>query len=148
MTDILQKLNDECAKFRAFVVLLEDEQKLLLGQHPEDLLPLSEAKTQLADSLAALSRERQSLLGEAARNMPEWLQQNEPKALPVWQDIRRLAMQAQHLNQTNGELIQIRLRYNQQALGVLYGAVQSAAGLYGPDGQTNLPSGGRTLGSV
>jgi flagella synthesis protein FlgN len=54
----------------------------------------------------------------------------------------------QRLNQTNGELIQIKLRYNQQALGVLYGAVQSAAGLYGADGQPNLPSGSRTLGSV
>jgi flagellar biosynthesis/type III secretory pathway chaperone len=52
------------------------------------------------------------------------------------------------MNHTNGELIQIKMRYNTQALAVLVGATQHAAGLYGPDGQTNLPSTGRTLGSV
>ncbi len=147
-TDILSKLNDECAKFRAFVVLLEDEQRTLLGQRPEDLIPLAEAKVQLADTLSALSRERQHLLSEQTRDMAEWLARHEPKGTSLWQEIRQLAMQAQRLNQTNGELIQIKLRYNQQALGVLYGAAQNASGLYGPDGQTNLPSSGRMLGSV
>jgi flagella synthesis protein FlgN len=80
--------------------------------------------------------------------MAEWLQQNAPQALPLWQEARQLATHVHRLNQTNGELIQIKLRYNQQALGVLYGAAQSAAGLYGADGQPNLPSGSRTLGSV
>lgn len=147
-SDLLSKLNDECAKFRAFVVLLEDEQKNLVGQHPESLLPLAEAKMQLADRLSTLARERQEIVGAQTRDMEEWLKLHEPKGLPLWQEIRQLALQAQRLNQTNGDLIQIKLRYNQQALGVLYGAAQSAAGLYGPDGQTNLPSGGRTLGSV
>jgi flagella synthesis protein FlgN len=147
-TDILSKLNDECIKFRAFVVLLEDEQKALLGPHPEDLFPLAEAKTRLAENLSAIARERQQLLQDQTRDMAEWLNRHAPKGITLWQEIRQLAVHAQQLNQTNGELIQIKLRFNQQALNVLYSATQSAAGLYGPNGQTSLPSSGRILGSV
>lgn len=147
-TPLLSDLNDECAALRAFVVLLEDEQRTLLGQHIEELLPIAEAKMQLSNKIATLSEARRGKLPEGTRDTVEWLKRNEPQGLPVWHEIRQLASQAQRLNQTNGELINIKLRYNQQALGVLYSAAQSAAGLYGADGQPNLPSGSRTLGSV
>lgn len=146
--EFLSNLNDECAALRAFVVLLGDEQRTLLGQHAEELLPLAEAKIQLADKVAALAEARRHHLPEGTRDTVEWLKRNAPQGLPVWHEARQLAAQAQRLNQTNGELIQIKLRYNQQALGALYGATQNAAGLYGADGQTNLPSASRTLGSV
>lgn len=146
--EFLSNLNDECATLRAFVVLLEDEQRTLLGQHSEELLPLAEAKIKLAGKITTLSEARQRHLPEGTRDMAEWLKQNAPQALPLWQEARQLATHVHRLNQTNGELIQIKLRYNQQALGVLYGAAQNAAGLYGADGQPNLPSGSRTLGSV
>ena len=147
-TEFLSNLNDECTSLRAFVVLLEDEQRVLLGQHTEELLPLAEAKIQLTNKIATLSAARQRYLPEGTSNMVDWLKQNIPQGLPTWQEARQLAAHVQRLNQTNGELIQIKLRYNQQALGVLYGAAQSTAGLYGADGQPNLPSGSRTLGSV
>ena len=147
-TEFLSNLNDECTSLRAFVVLLEDEQRVLLGQHTEELLPLAEAKIQLTNKIAALSQARQQYLPDGNRNMVEWLTRNAPQGLPTWHEARQLAAHVQTLNQTNGELIQIKLRYNQQALGVLYGAAQSTAGLYGADGQPNLPSGSRTLGSV
>jgi flagella synthesis protein FlgN len=147
-TEFLSNLNDECTSLRAFVVLLEDEQRILLGQHTEELLPLAEAKIQLTNKIANLSAARQKYLPEGSRNMVEWLKQNAPQGLPTWQEARQLAVHVQNINMTNGELIQIKLRYNQQALGVLYGAAQSTAGLYGADGQPNLPSGSRTLGSV
>jgi flagellar biosynthesis protein FlgN len=146
--EILSNLNDECTSLRAFVVLLEDEQRTLLGQHTEELLPLAEAKIQLTNKIAALAAARQQSLPAGVRDMPEWLKRNAPQGLPKWQEVRQLAAHVQRLNQTNGELIQIKLRYNQQALGVLYGAAQSTAGLYGANGQPNLPSGSRTLGSV
>ena len=146
--ELLSNLNDECAALREFVVLLENEQRVLLGQHTEELLPLAEAKIQLTGKIAALSAARQRLLPEHTGNMAEWLKHNSPQSLPAWQQARQLVAQVQRLNQTNGEMIQIKLRYNQQALGVLYGAAQSTAGLYGADGQPNLPSGSRTLGSV
>ncbi len=146
--EFLSKLDDECATLRAFVVLLEDEQRSLLGQHIEELLQLSEAKIQLANKIAALTEARQKYQPENISDMADWLKRNIPQGLPVWQEARRLAAHVQRLNQTNGELIQTRLRYNQQALSVLYGAAQNAAGLYGANGQTSLPSASRTLGSV
>jgi flagella synthesis protein FlgN len=147
-TEFLSSLNDECATLRAFVVLLEDEQRILLGQHSEELLPLAEAKIQLANKISNLSSARLRLVPAGIQDMAEWLKKNAPQALPTWLEAHQLAAHVQRLNQTNGELIQIKLRYNQQALGVLYGAAQSTAGLYGADGQPSLPSGSRVLGSV
>lgn len=147
-TELLSNLNDECEALRAFVVLLEDEQRALLGQHTEKLLPLSEAKIQLTDKITALATTRQQYLQAGGLDMAAWLKENATQGLPTWQEARRLAAHLQRLNQTNGELIQIKLRYNQQALGVLYGAAQSTAGLYGADGQPNQPSASRILGSV
>jgi flagella synthesis protein FlgN len=145
--ELLSNLNDECAALRAFVVLLEDEQRTLLGQHTEELLSLAEAKIQLANKIASLSSARQKYPPQGTRDMAEWLKQNAPQAMPIWLEARQLAAHVHRLNQTNGELIQIKLRYNQQALGVLFSASQSAAGLYGADGQPNQPSASRTLGS-
>jgi flagellar biosynthesis protein FlgN len=133
---------------RAFVVLLEDEQRALLGQHTEELLPLAEAKIQLTNKIAALAESRKKLIQDSKLDMPAWLKQNAPQSSPVWNEIRQLATHVQRLNQTNGELIQIKLRYNQQALGVLYGAAQSTAGLYGANGRPDQPSASRKLGSV
>jgi flagella synthesis protein FlgN len=146
--EFLSNLNDECAALSAFVVLLEDEQNALLGQPSETLLQLAEAKTQLADKITALAEARKRFLPEATRDTVEWLKKNAPQGLPKWQEARQLAAQAHQINKTNGELIQIKLRYNQQALNALYGAAQSAAGLYGADGQTNPHNASRKLGSV
>ena len=146
--ELLSNLNDECSVLRTFVVLLENEQSILLGQNSEELLPLAEAKTQLANRVGTLSEARRKVMPEGTHDTVEWLKQNAPQGLSAWDDARQLAANAHRLNQTNGELIQIKLRYNQQALGVLYGAAQNAAGLYGADGQPNLPVSSRILGSV
>jgi flagella synthesis protein FlgN len=147
-TEYLSSLNDECTTLRAFVALLENEQRILLGPHSEELLSLAETKIQLANKITALSTARLRNVPPGTRDIAEWLKQNIPQALPTWQEARQLASHVHRLNQTNGELIQIKLRYNQQALGVLFGAAQSTAGLYGADGQPNQPSASRTLGSV
>jgi flagella synthesis protein FlgN len=147
-TEFQSNLNDECTTLRAFVVLLEDEQRVLLGQHGEELLSLAETKIQLANKISSLSSARLRHVPQGTKDMAEWLKLNAPQALPIWLEARQLATHVQRLNQTNGELIQIKLRYNQQALGVLYSATQSAAGLYGADGQPNQISGSRALGSV
>jgi flagellar biosynthesis protein FlgN len=146
--ELLSRLDDERSSLSAFVVLLEDEQRALLGQHTEELLPLAEAKTQLTSKITTLAEARRRCLQDSKLDMPAWLKQNAPQGLPLWQEIRQLATHVQRLNQTNGELIQIKLRYNQQALGVLYGAAQNAAGLYGANGQPDQPSASRMLGRV
>jgi flagella synthesis protein FlgN len=140
-------LNDERDALCAFVLLLEQEQQTLLSTDTEPLLALADKKSRSAENLSALSLQRQQLLPNGVVEIEAWLQINVPQGLSAWQEIRHLAEHAKELNKTNGELIQIKMRYNQQALSVLIGATQHAAGIYGPDGQTNLPSSGRTLGS-
>ncbi|MDD4912281.1 MAG: flagellar export chaperone FlgN [Sideroxydans sp.] len=144
--DLLSTLNDERDSLRAFVTLLEQEQTLLLGTDTDSLLPLADIKTRESDRILALARLRRAAL-PSGMNTENWLKQRAPESLSAWHEVQKLADHAQRLNHTNGELIQIKMRYNQQALVVLVGATQHAAGLYGPDGHANLPTSGRTLGS-
>ncbi len=147
-TNAISLLNNELAEFRKFVVLLSSEQQSLLENDTDSLLTLSEAKTRAAGLLMDMSNSRRkSLLTNGIDTMETWIAQHAPGSQALWGDIQKFAAQAQHLNTTNGELIQSRMRYNQQALGVLYSSSKSAAGIYGPDGQANLGNSGRHLGS-
>jgi flagella synthesis protein FlgN len=144
--NILARLSDERDALRAFVVLLEREQEILLGTDTDALLPLAEQKTRASDDIHTRARERRQSLPDSV-STEKWLQANSPTGLALWHEVRQLAEQAQRQNHLNGELIQIKMRYNQQALVALVGATQHAAGIYGADGQPALPSSGRTLGS-
>mgnify|MGYP003385348471 CR=1 FL=1 len=151
--DFTTQLHAERDALEAFITLLGTEQQALLGGDTEQLLTLAESKIQAANSLSKLagSRERNQLaLGATSANggMTTWLKTHAANNLPLWQDIQRLAEQAQQLNRTNGIMIQAKLRHNQQALSVLNNATNRASGLYGPDGQPNISTSGRTLGSV
>jgi flagella synthesis protein FlgN len=130
----MSTLNDETAAMTRFVALLEEEQAALLGNDTDRLHDLASLKTQAAERLASLIQAR-----PANRN-----------DLPtkVWANIRKLAAQAQHLNQTNGELIRLKLQYTQQALGQLQGAYAPAGSLYGRNGQTHISGSGRVYGKV
>lgn len=147
--DFPSRLTNERDALRAFVVLLEKEQKTLLNQGIEELLALAEAKTQSANKLAVIANARRQFLNSNSANLDTsaWIQKHAPSCRAIWEEIRALAAKAHHLNQTNGEVIQLKLRSNQQALTALLGAAQSAAGLYGRDGQPSVPISGRILGS-
>ena len=154
LADFIARLDIECNTLRAFITLLETEQQTLLGDQADQLPALAERKTQAVHELNELAQARANDLhtfgAEAADSgsLETWLQENVADSLSVWREIRQLAMQAQQLNRTNGELIRIRLRHNQQALAALHNAANNASGLYGPDGQPNMTTPGRTLGSV
>lgn len=147
--ELLSLLKDESAALRAFVVVLEKEQQALLNLETEPLQTLAEVKTQSAYKLAEMANIRRQLLSPNPANLDTsaWLQQYAPSCLTVWDEIRELAARAHHLNHTNGEVIQLKLRSNQQTLTALMGAAQNVTGLYGRDGQPSLPVSGRTLGS-
>jgi flagella synthesis protein FlgN len=84
----------------------------------------------------------------SAASIQTWLQTNNKAAVPIWQEIRGLAERARQLNLSSGELIQMKLRHNQQALTVL-GKASSKANLYGSDGQPNFPfSSGKPIASA
>ena len=144
----LMQLNRELAEFRKFVALLTSEQEFLLHNDTENLLTMSEVKSQAASLLMEIGNSRRkALLNNGKDTMETWIANNAPDARPLWNEILELAAQAQQLNTTNGELIQSKMRNNQQALGVLYNSSKNAAGIYGPDGQANISSSGRHLGS-
>jgi flagella synthesis protein FlgN len=149
LADFLSRLNQERDAMRAFVALLEQEQQCLLDQDSEQLLSLAETKNQSANKLTEIANVRRQYLkaNAAGLDTPVWLAKHAPSSLGIWEEIRELAARAHHLNQTNGEVIQLKLRSNQQALTALLGASKSAAGLYGRDGQPSLPVSGRILGS-
>jgi len=149
---LLSALTAEHTALLNFVALLEREQGMLVGNLTDQLLELSEQKSTAALDLNKLAEARRGLL---RKNLPQlgaeairaWLGTHSPQGLAVWREILALAERAQHLNQTNGELIQMKLRRNQQLLAVLSNAVNKA-NLYGPDGQASFsPGSGRSLGS-
>lgn len=146
--DAINQMNKELIALREFVALLSTERQSLLNNDTENLLSLSEVKTNAANQIMEMSRvRRHNLLANSLDTMEIWIAKNAPKSRETWNEIRQLADQAQQLNNTNGELINAQMRHNQQALNVLYNASKSAAGLYGPDGQANINSAGRHLGS-
>jgi flagellar biosynthesis protein FlgN len=148
INDAILKLNNELVALRKFVDLLSTEQQFLLNNDTDNLLTLSEAKTQAANQLLEMANSRKkALLVNSSDTMESWLSKHAPNSRTLWNDIQKFAAEAQHLNSTNGELINSRMRNNQQALSVLHNASKSAAGLYGPDGQANISSSGRHLGS-
>lgn len=152
ITQLLGSLTAERVALRKFVHLLEQEQGLLVENNTDQLLELAEQKSTQAINLNELAESRRNLLREnipalTAETIHAWLKINSTEGLAVWLEIRTLAEQAQQINHTNGELIQMKLRHNQKSLAVLTSAVNKA-NLYGPDGQTNFsPGSGRSLGS-
>ncbi len=149
---LLAALSAELAALRSFVTLLEREQGMLVENLTDELLELSERKSADALSLNKLAETRRTLLQELvpqanADTIRAWLKTHNPQGLSTWQETVSLAKRAKRANQTNGELIQMKLRRNQQMLAVLSNAVDKA-NLYGPDGQTSFsPGSGRSLGS-
>lgn len=151
-SQLLAALTAEHAALVSFIALLEREQGMLMENRTDQLLELSEQKSTAALGLNEITEARRSLL---QKNLPQlsadaiqaWLTAHNPQGLTVWHEILALAERAQQLNRLNGELIQMKLRHNQQSLTVLSNAVNKA-NLYGPDGQSSLSLGsGRSLGS-
>lgn len=150
---LFNALSAERTALLNFVALLEREQGMLVENQAEQLLDLSVRKSNDAHSLNKLAETRSALL---QKNIPQltvdsiraWLETHSPDCLPVWEAIITLAKRASQINQINGELIQMKLRHNQQSLTVLSNAVNKA-NLYGPNGQPSFsPGSGRSLGSV
>jgi flagellar biosynthesis protein FlgN len=150
--ELLAALSDERVAVRDFVELLQHEQRLLTENDIEPLLVLAEQKSAHAIKLNELAEVCRRMLGKIIPSLDSaaiqaWLEVNSREGLAMWQEVRALAEQAKQLNNINGELIQMKLRHNQQALAALSGAVNQAS-LYGADGQSNFSTGtGRSLGS-
>lgn len=151
---LLAALTREVSAVHAFIGLLQQEQRLLTENQTEPLLAIAEQKSRQAVSLNQLAESRigmlKPLLPDTSNEAIEtWLAANSAECRAKWQELREVAGQAMQLNRVNGELIQMKMRHNQQTLVTLTQAVQKAD-LYGPDGQRSFaaPGTGRSLGSV
>lgn len=151
--ELLTALTEELRAVSGFAAILRQEQRLLTENSIDQLLPLAEKKSTHALHLNEVAEGRRRLMQKSlpvleSAAIQAWLTQNCVQGLALWQEIRVMAEQAQQLNHINGELIQMKLRHNQQTLTVLSHAVNKA-NLYGPDGQTDFaPGSGRSLGNV
>ncbi len=149
---MLAALAAERAALQKFVALLEREQGMLVENHTEQLLELSEQKSRDALELNKLAEARRALLKQhipqlTVEAIRAWLETHSREGLAAWQEVLSLAERAQLINNANGAVIQMKLRHNQQSLAVLSSAVNKA-NLYGPDGQPSFsPGSGRSLGS-
>lgn len=151
--ELLAALSNERQAVLEFIELLRREQGFLTENDIEPLQILAEQKSAHAvklNSLSEVCRQQLAKISAALNNaeIEAWFKRNSAEGLAIWQEVRVLAEQAKQINNVNGELIQMKLRNNQQTFAALSRAV-SQANLYGADGQTSYSSGsGRSLGSV
>ncbi|GAB3285937.1 flagella synthesis protein FlgN [Parahaliea aestuarii] len=122
------------------VALLHTEQSLLTQSQVDgaalDRVAVDKQQHLVSlDSFEARRRGAQTRLGYPAGREGAMAAANDAGCLPLWQNIDQLASAAKQLNQTNGDLIQLRLENNQRLLN----ALRESAGnsLYGPDGQSH-----------
>ncbi len=151
---LLANLCAERDAAEAFVVLLKAEQEALRRGAASDVERLAPEKIRMADALARHTAARLEALGalglqRSAAGMQAWVvvHARNGTARAAWQALRKHAAQARALNETNGKLIELRLRHCRQALSALEQACGDTT-VYGPQGHTIPPAASRTVTAV
>lgn len=155
---IQQLLSDELVTLREFAAVLGKEQHALTQSDADQLPDISQSKSELANTLGAVMREREAALaslgfGSGKVGMNRWLTTLDgPLKIQCearWTELLALAETCQREHALNGRLIALQLAQTQQALN----ALTAASGItmtYGPDGQQSQRGigSGRNLGSA
>lgn len=154
--DLARTLEAESGAFQDFIHTLQTEQEVLVQGEVDKLIELARLKSEKIVLLSQLAERRNRFLASQGYDplrggMELWLSQHGAEHTPrlgeTWKLLLERAREAQHLNQTNGVMIEARLQHNQHALAVLQAAANQVS-LYGPDGQTQSTGLGRPLGKV
>lgn len=138
---LLETLRAEREATSRFVDLLRREQQVLTGGSVDELEMLTPQKVRLANELAAYvrtRRERLLALGHTpdGPGMRAWAAGgDQPETASLWESLHALAGQAKALNETNGALIDMRVRHCERSLAALNEASGRSA-LYGRRGET------------
>jgi flagella synthesis protein FlgN len=147
-------LEQERARVREFLRLLESEQASLVAGDHEQLMGYTEQKAARILELRRFSESRSRLLASHGLRadkdgMSTWLEEHaDGAARRIWDEIKSLAAQVRAANEINGALVEARLKHNQASIAALQAASRSA-GVYGPDGSPRLAQGQRrTLASA
>jgi flagellar biosynthesis/type III secretory pathway chaperone len=150
LSDLLVR---ELSDVRRFCALLEEERRVIIGIQADRLPDIASEKASLAGLISQLEARRDALLtkdgfGKGRSGIEAWLA-GRPEAdvdRRRWNELLELAMQARDGNETNGRLINLLLKQNQEALAVLLSG--GAESIYGADGQPRgLAAGKRSFGT-
>jgi flagellar biosynthesis protein FlgN len=137
---LLATLVEEYSTVEAFASILTLETRALTAVSPvEQLPPIIEKKTELIGVLARLEAARDAQLAElgfpAGWSGMELAASTDTRVAAQWTLLQKAADRARRVNTSNGELIRVRMDYNQRALAALQVNVPRKAGFYGPDGR-------------
>ncbi|MFM0596776.1 MULTISPECIES: flagella synthesis protein FlgN [Paraburkholderia] len=137
---LLATLVEEYSAVEAFASILTLETKALTALSPLELLPpIVEKKTELIGVLANLEAIRDKLLADmglpAGWPGMELAASTDTRVADQWSLLQKAAERARRFNTSNGELIRVRMDYNQRALAALQVEVPQKVGFYGPDGR-------------
>ncbi|HTH93656.1 MAG TPA: flagellar protein FlgN [Rhodocyclaceae bacterium] len=153
-TQLLDAVIAEAEILERFIGILEQEQKLLIGSDVNAVNPLLEQKSTLITELTEAGRQRETALAELGvdadkKAIETWLIGATPETQAAWNKLMELARTANQFNNNNGQIINTRMQYNQQALSVLMSAANADSGsTYGPDGHQRHGTGSRPLGQA
>ena len=151
MESLSDLLLGELSDLRRFCALLEEERKVLSGAQADRLPDIATEKSALAGQLNQFEARRDALLAREGfargrAGIEAWLANRPDAERGRWDELLNLAKQARDGNETNGRLINLLLKQNQDALSVLLsGGTES---IYGADGQPrSLAAGKRSFGA-
>lgn len=154
METLSELLVRELSDLRRFCALLEEERKVLTGAQADRLPDIAIEKSSLAGQLSQLESRRDALLikdgfQKGRSGVEAWLAGRTSADVERnrWNELLKLAGQARDANETNGRLINLLLKQNQEALSVLLSGGTDS--IYGADGQQRiLATGKRSFGAA
>lgn len=151
LSDLLVR---ELSDLTRFCALLDDERKALTGAQADRLPDIGKKKAVLVGQLNQLETGREELLARSGfakgrSGIDAWLvsRPNADVDRRRWSELLKLAARARDGNETNGRLINLLLKQNQEALSILLSSGTDS--IYGADGQQrSLAAGKRSFGAV
>jgi len=142
VAQLLDCLREEDAVIVEFTSLLEDESTALSGRQSfEALQAITDRKNEYAARLGGLSHRRDTLQEElglpAGHEGTEAAVARHPELAESWQTLLAHSAKAAAINERNGSLIDMHLRYTEEALETLRNVGAGAAGnLYTSQGRS------------
>jgi flagella synthesis protein FlgN len=139
-------LHDEQQLMSSMLTLLRQEQSSLVDAHADGVAEATVRKSDAVAQLGALAARRHAALASAGfeageAGMEPWLAAHaDAAARTAWDLLLQLTREAKELNRVNGMLVARQLAHNQTVLNAMRTPATAdgatAAGLYGPGGQT------------
>ena len=144
-------IDSEATLMRRFIEVLEHEEAMLIAGDTDNLLAMSQEKSDFYRALQQHHDSRSLLLSR--QNLPNndasirLVCKDLPDTLARWNELLELARQAKERNENNGRLIAERMQHNQAALSILL-AASDGLQLYDAEGMARPAGRGRHLGSA